>query len=374
MKHRNVKADLDTIIPLLIQEWRKLRKLQGPLDRLQTREFRGVVEGIQQYQNSTRDRKSFDAYMLYYWPLFYQEALSVIGELPQTPKRVLEISTDLAPMAFAALRHGAQEAFATGADLDILRLGAKICGQYGLSLSVRKWDSKKERCPIEGKFDLIILGHCLSDLCTNLQDQIKYLQSLTKLLSEEGFLLLVDSSLPHVNEEYLRLRDALVKEGYPVQAPCVWKGKCPALEAKSQCYAQRELDKHPLISEFHRSAKINLGSLKMTYLIFRHPKSAYPEIPDKRYYRIISPPFDSIRGRTFYLCGVDGKRKLSSQIEKLPKEARAFDYLKRGELISIEDVHENNTSLEIVEETKVLVEASLGKPLPEKQVEEWNEF
>lgn len=377
--------DLETIIPILIGVWRRFTKLSGPPDVLQTREFRSVVSAVKALNEMSLNGQSLigqdyfkkpellSSYLLYQWIIHYQEALSLLGELPFTPSRVLDVCSGPAPMAFAALRHGANEVIATDQNAQALQLGGEICGRYGLPLSVRKWNCLKERLPVEGKFDLIILGHCLEELFPASikgwqENQRLFVRMLLDRLKPEGQLLLIESSYNESNRRILQLRDTLVKEGVPVQAPCVWRGECPALKAQnSPCYAQRELEKPYLIKEIQRASSINLSSLKMSYIIFRHPSAGWPELEeDKKYYRVISPPVDSFHGKRFYLCGTDGKKQLESRLENHPPESRAFEYLRRGELISFVNALEKQNAIDIVEGTTVHVEAPCGKPLPKK--------
>lgn len=146
----------------------------------------------------------------------------------------------------------------------------------------------------------------------------RLLKSLFSRLHPHGHLLIVDSSLNETNRRVLMLRDHLVEQGIPVQAPCVWKGECPALKASSQCYAQRELEKPRLIKDIQRSASINLNSLKMSYIIFRHPDAGWPNIGNDPLYRVISPPIETFSGKRFYLCGTDGKQ-LGSHPKRTPR-------------------------------------------------------
>lgn len=377
--------DLETLIPILIGIWRRFKKEPGPPDILQTREFRSVVAAIKDFQAGYHANQSLmgqdyfanrdllGAYLLYPWVIHYQEGLSLIGEIPLTPRRVLDVCSGPAPFAFAALRRGAQEVYATDRNEKALELGAEICGRYGLPIQIRKWDCLKDRLPIEGKFDLIMVGHALQELFPSTQKgwmelQHRFIQNLLQKLTPQGYLLLVDQSFPDPNKRILQLRDQLVAEGVPIQAPCVWRGECPALKvANSPCYAQRELEKPHLIKEFQRAAEINLSSLKMTYVIFKNPLAGWPTLPDRPFYRVISPPIESFYGKRFYLCGTDGKKNLGTTLEPTPKEARAFDYLKRGELISFEHIHEKQNIFDIVEGTKVNVESPCGKPLPSEE-------
>src|SRR5438105_820599 len=135
---RSPGLDLETIQPLLINLWRRFHKEAGPGDRLQTREFRRVVECLKKFheeevknrksgskvilQDCFTDREYLAAYMLYPWVLHYQEAMSLLGELPKVPRRVLDVCSGPAPFAFAALRHGANEVFATDRNVAALEL------------------------------------------------------------------------------------------------------------------------------------------------------------------------------------------------------------------------------------------------------------
>lgn len=381
---KNKKAptlDLENILVLLIEIWRRFRKEKGPLDKLQTREFRSVVEGVQKLQEEQRGKESFadphllGAYLLYHWVIHYQQAMSLLGELPNTPKRVLDVCSGPAPMAFAALRHGASEVYAVDRNASALQLGAEICGRYGMPIQTRVWDCLGQKTlPVGGSFDLIILGHCLEELFqekSGKERQYLFVKSLLERLNPTGHLLLVGSSYSESNQRILQLRDRFVGEGIAVQAPCVWRGSCPALQTpNSPCYAQREMEKPYLIKEIQRAAQINLSSLKMTYLILKSPGASWPESPQEKSYRVISPPFESHFGVGFYLCGTDGKKRLGSRLQKHPKESKAFEYLRRGELISFKNAFEQHNSIEIVEGTSMSVEAPCGKPLPEKMGED----
>lgn len=376
MKTKKITVDLEEIIPHLISVWRRFHKLIGPADKLQTREFRKVVEDVIKIQNGLdsgkdyfEDRDLVGAYLLYQWILHYQEGLSLIQELPFTPNRVLDLCAGPCAFSFAALKLGATDVTAVDRSLTALNLGAEVCGRWGFPLTIRKWTFGKEKLPVEGKFDLIIVGYCLEELfpssgSTFLAKREAWIKDLMKLLSPEGQILIVDSSANEINRQVLRLRDLMVKSGIPVQAPCVWRGGCPALFADSPCYAQREMEKPYLIKEIQRAAEINLSSLKMSYLLLRNPASGQVNLPERDLYRVISPPVDTYHGKRYYLCGTDGGKRLESHLKEHPKESKAFDYLRRGELISFENALESQHTIDVVKDTSIKIEAACGKPLP----------
>lgn len=381
-KKKTPQADLETILPLLISQWRRFQGISGPKEVLQTREFRGVVSAVQELQKHFNDsqRKGDDdyfssprhlgAYFLYHFVIHYLEGLSLINELPEPPERVLDVCSGPAPYAFAALRHGAKEVVATDRNLEALSLGAELCGRYGNTLSIRRWECTKEQCPVEGKFDLIILSHALDELFPKIvkgwkERQKAFLDSLFAKLTPDGHLLLVESSFKEQNERILSIRDELVNEGISVQAPCVWKGSCPALQGKrSPCYAQREFEKPYLIREIQRAAKIFLSSLKMSYCIFKHPEANWPALPEGECHRVVSPPIEGSTGEHFYLCGTKGKRRLTTSLKTLPKSIKALEYLKRGELIAVEGAELEGLQIRLTEESSLKVVAACGKPLP----------
>lgn len=378
------EVDLETIIPLLIGVWRRLNRLSGPADQLQTREFRGVVDEVKKLAEAFEgtgtlletdylaDRKILGAYLLYSWIIHYQQGLSLLGELPKPPTRVLDVCSGPAPLAFAALRYGAREVCAIDRNEEALALGAEVAGRYGHPMTVRRWHGPKAALPVEGHFDCIMLGHCLQELFPDTRPRWKeaqeqFIQQLLQRLTPDGFLIIVDNSRPAANQRVLQLRDQLVAQGVPVQAPCVWKGTCPAVQTpNSPCYAQRELQKPWLIKEIQRAASINLGSLKMTYLILRSPKASWPQLPDKKLYRVVSPPVESHLGNRYYLCGTEGKKSLESHLTTHPVESRAFEHLRRGDLIEIDHALERPHGFTIVKGTTLRIEAACGKPLKEE--------
>jgi hypothetical protein len=372
-------ADLEEVIPILISHWRRTMQLSGPGDALQTREFRSVVAEIKALQEGVFEGKgligsdyfakkaTLGAYTLYHWLIHYQQGLSLINELPEVPQRVLDVCAGPCPFAFAALRHGAQEVIAIDKSNEALQWGAQICGRYGLPLTVRAGHVDGNLKGISGQFDLIIVAHALGELFPNMSEKgygpaSAFLEQLMQRLTPQGHLLVVDSSYSAGNRMVLSLRDDIVAKGGAIQAPCIWRGPCPArARSDSPCFAQRTMEKPPLVRELQRAASINLSSLKMSYLIARAPGAAWPSTGDKQLYRVISPPFEGHYGQTFYLCGVGGKKKLAAAPGPLPEEARPYKFLKRGELISIEGAADRGSTLEVVDTTSLRVVAACGK-------------
>ena len=378
---RTPSLDLETIMPLLMGVWRRMNQEPGPDDRLQTREFRRVCDTVKNLMAGSEEGKSLigtdyfskkeylSAYLLYQWVLHYQEGMSLLGELPTSPHRVLDLCSGPGAFAFAALRHGASEVIATDKSKEALEAAAAICGRYGFPLTTRQWDCMRGAMPVEGKFDLIILGYCLDELFPYSNKnwpeyQKRFVSHLLTRLNPGGYLLIVDNSFTEANRRVLQLRDTLVKEGVPVQAPCVWRGECPALKmANSPCYAQRKFEKPYIVKEIQRANDIKLSSLKMTYVIFKSPEASWPILAHDPVYRVISPPVETYQGKRFYLCGTDGKKLLGSHLKEFSSETNAFAYLNRGELIHPTNALIKDNAIDLIKDSTLSVDAACGKPV-----------
>lgn len=347
---------MDIVMPEIINFWRKKTKLAGPLDRLQTREFAAMSQAVKEMHEG-KEGDLLGAPLLYYWPLHFQEALSILGEIPTPFNRVLDVGSGLCPAAYAAIRYGAEEVTAVDENEEALRLGSELCGRLGGTIRTKKWKVGKGKCPVEGTFDLITVSHSLFKMFPHGGAEEWIIEMLSKL-TPDGNIVIIDTSF---GTDVLKLRDSLVDKGVAVQAPCVYRGKCPALEKGFPCFAQRELDKPALMKDFQRVAGINLSSLKMSYLIVR---KEWPKLPPHDLFRVVSPPFENHLGKQFHLCGTPGRKSLSSRLPTTPETAKPFDYLKRGELIEVEGAFKGEINLQIVEGTEVKVVATCGKPLP----------
>lgn len=376
-KHPSPKANFEELIPLLLDLWRRMNHLpKGPAEKLQTREFASLLEGLERYQTDKNFEETpiLGAYLLYDWILHYSQGLSLLTELPSPPKRVLELGAKGAPFSFAALTYGAREVVAIDTDERALRLGAEVAGKMGHALSIRVHDCRNLAFPVEGKWDLIILGYSLFSFYERKESQMSYVNSLLTRLSDDGHVLIVQSSVKEENQRLLALRDALVEKGVPVRAPCLWKGECPALKSNSVCYAQRPFENPPLIRDIQRATEIRLSSLKMSYLIVKPRTASWSESTGQRLFRVISPPVETFRGDRYFLCGHEGRKTLGTRLKEHPKESRAYEYLQRGDIIAIDNPLEGKDDMEITKETTFTLVAPAGKGLSDPSVDAKSPF
>ncbi|NDD57733.1 MAG: methyltransferase domain-containing protein [Chlamydiae bacterium] len=367
-KRPQVKLDWKEIYALLIAYFRQLNKLSiGPLDRLQSQEYQFVVKNVSELLKSAdlSTREHLSAFLLYQWPLYLSQGLSLMQEIPQVPNKVLEVGNGTGPFALAALMSGSSEAFCYDSEELSLKSAAHLAGRLGYPISIRITNPKAvSDWPSEGKFDLIIVSYSLLNFFHDPIKQKQFVTSLLQRVNSDGHLLLVDSSSKEINHQYLKLRDLLLAEQIKIQAPCIWQGPCPALaQGAAPCFTQRPLDKPFLINDIQKSLQIHSNSHKMTYLLLCPPnqKTTHPE--NKRLYRVISPPIETFKGKRHYLCGVDGKKTLGSRLTSYPKTLKAYEFLKRGDVVEINNPTELENDLILSEESQFFLAAPFDKPV-----------
>jgi len=340
---------------ILIALWRKGMKRAGPANQLLVEETKHAAPEVAKIEKNVAEFIKTGAdklpFLLYHWPLFYQEGLSILGEIPRPLGKVLSMGAPFGPYAIAAASLGAREVTFLDEDHFSLTAASEIAGKMGLTLQSRKSTAKES-------YDTLVVD--------NLLPTSEEINQLSALLKPNGFLVLIDRASKEENKKVLELRDQLVLEqGYAVQAPCVWKGACPALQTNFPCFAQRNLDKTFVMKELQKYGQIEQKSLKMSYLIVRKKGAEWPTLPETPLYRIVSGEMEGPSGKRFLLCGTDGKKRLNLTSTQYPKEARALDYLKRGELLAIHNELRQGDDLFAGPGTTAKIVAALGKPLEE---------
>lgn len=387
-------VDGDELTRHAIVTFRRISKLSGPGDRLQTREFRTACEAIRNIdtwietalgnspENTTKEhlelldtrysRHAIMNYLLYFWPLHVYEAISLISELPISPEKVLDIASGAGSYAMGALLHGASEVTLFDQSELFLEAAGDLIGRWGYPIKVQRGLWPKKPLP-EGPFDLVIIGHAIYEMSNGSYDiALNLVENALSRLSEKGYLLITTSSEEKVNRWFLELRDKIREKGYEIQAPCIWQGMCPAKKHQSSpCYAQRKWEKPYLLKEIQRGSGIFLNSLKMSYLIIRSPKMAKRSLTTTPLYRVISPPIDMLGEKRYFLCGTEGKKHIGCRKghigndTPLPKELRAFQFLDRGSLITFSHTLEKNEAVDLVLDSSITLVAPCDRPVPE---------
>lgn len=375
--------DLERWIPRLIAAWRKARRRpEGPADRLSPQEVKEVGSGVRALSlGLTRERelagarymddpRLLGAYLLFYWPVSYAQARQALGELPHRPRAVLDLGSGPGPMAFAAQDAGASEVTAADRSKAALALARELAAEAGEALATREWDPQKGAKLPEGEFDLITMGHVLNELYGTgdgaIERRAELAEQALARVKRKGTLLILEPALRETSRNLLKVRDVLVARGYAVRAPCLWRGACQALIKESDwCHAERSWRMPRVVEDISRAAGLHKESLKMSYLALAPKGEAWPELPQGRYFRIVSEPLEG-KGRQRYVgCGPEGRMGLALQEKHRTDANQGFFRLQRGDVIRISETEPRGDGLALNEKSEVKVVAPAGRAPPE---------
>jgi SAM-dependent methyltransferase len=386
----DASKDLDVWVKRLVAAWRSRRARSGraghrrghdfddeaPSDRLTRDELAGVGAAVKRLSHGlTRERELagarylddpqlLGAYLLFYWPVSYAQARSTLSELGTRPRSVLDLGSGPGPLAFAALDAGANDVIAADRSKPALELARTLAAEAAESLGTREWSF--ERPLPDGTFDLVTMGHVLNEL--HGADAVKraaLLETAAAKLKPGGTLLVLEPALRDTSRALLEVRDVLVSKGYPVRAPCLFRGPCPALHKPSDwCHAERSWRMPALVEAIARAAGLHKESLKMSYLAVAAKGTPWAEPPPGRLFRIVSEPLEGKGRQRFMGCGPEGRLGLALQEKHRTELNQSFFKLNRGDVVAVTETEPRGDGVTLTERSQVQLVARAGAPVP----------
>lgn len=373
--------DLARWMPRLVAVWRRARRLPEGPPSLTPKEVKEVAAGVRSLSlGLTRERqlagarymddpRLLGAYLLFYWPVSYAQGRQVLGELSARARTVLDLGSGPGPLSFAALDAGAQEVTAADRSRPALALARELAAEAGEALATREWDPQRATELPATAVDAVVLGHVLNELFGKGEPALGRRAALVEralaALRPGGSVVLIEPALRDTSRELLQLRDVLVRRGFAVRAPCLFRGDCPALQKPSDwCHAERAWSMPPLLEQLARTAGLHKEALKMSYLVLAPKGEAWREPPAGRSFRIVSEPLEGKGRQRFMGCGPEGRLGLALQEKHRTEQNAAFFQLRRGDVVTVSEVEPRGDGLALQERSDVRVLAPAGRPLP----------
>jgi ribosomal protein RSM22 (predicted rRNA methylase) len=347
---------------------------------LSPRELKEVASGVRTLSlGLTRERqlagarymddpRLLGAYLLFYWPVSYAQGRQVLGELPARARHVLDLGSGPGPLAFAALDAGAAEVTAADRSRAALALARELATEAEEALATREWDPHRAGELPTTSVDAVLLGHLLNELFGKGESALGRRAALVEralgALRPGGSVVLIEPALRDTSRELLRLRDVLVRRGFAVRAPCLFRGDCPALLKPSDwCHAERAWSMPPLLEQLARASGLHKEALKMSYLVLAPKAEAWREPPAGRSFRIVSEPLEGKGRQRFMACGPEGRLGLALQEKHRTAANAAFFHLGRGDVVRVTEAEPRGDGLSLSERSEVHVLAPAGRPL-----------
>lgn len=283
--------------------------------------------------------------------------MAEVAPPPGERLRLLDIGSGPGPASFGVARWAASH----GRKVDALALEA---APQALESFKRIWSSGAletrcwrvgERLP-DGPFDVIIASHVLNELFLDTSDRLElrtaFCQELSRRLAPGGLLVLIEPALKRTGRDLLVVRDALLRGGLSVRAPCLLQSACPALERpRDWCHADRPWTPPEWSLEMGKQAGIARDSLKFSFVIFSNTPSA--EEPNDDLFRIVSEPMPEKGKKRFFGCGSSGRQALVRLDRDRTETNARFDSLERGDIVKLEAISKSGDGLRVGAETAI---------------------
>ncbi len=340
----------------------------GPAEGLTHSEYARISDALFRLQRGLTGNRSLigarymddpdllSAYLFFYWPVSYAQIAGVLAQSGLRPARILDMGSGPGPAAAALLDAGAESAVLVDSSSSALDLARRVLAQGRESpdrlrylIADLEGSAPYEGAAEAGPYDCVVFGHSLNELWIGAQDRTERVLALASAasgcLSQEGFLLVVEPALLATSREALALRDGLAAAGWSVFAPCPGRSRlgCPALAAgpAHTCHDELRWETPETVRVLARRTGLDKDSLKATWFLARPPsapaalpRSAYPEDT----FRVVSDPLLNKAGRIRYLlCGASGRFPFSAPAEDPRSRTSGFSYLRRGDVIRVEN-------------------------------------
>jgi len=205
-------------------------------------------------------------------------------------------------------------------------------------------------------FDLIVMGNVLNELFPGDEQRIeKRSRRIAALihdwLAPNGFLILMEPALRETSRELLRVRDCLLDMlPLTVYSPCVHSRPCPAVApgcASDWCHEDRAWQTPPWIRRIDERSGLRKNSLKYSYVVFNRMglsirdaaldvvPSDQQDLPvDNQVWRVVSETLEERGKAAVYLCGAEGRFRVTRLNKHASRSNEDFSLLDRGQVVS----------------------------------------
>lgn len=197
----------------------------------------------------------------------------------------------------------------------------------------------------EGPFDLILLGLVLNELGEDPEAKARLLSDLSRRLTDDGALIVIEPALRETSRELHAVRDLLVASprGPHLFAPCLRGGGCPMLQTdRDWCHEDLPTSLPPSLVATARSAGLRYERLTYSYLTLRRDDRTLRSVTEGcggEPYRVVSHPRPTKGKVELFGCGAPGRVRVARLTRHRSGDNAALDGARRGDLLCISSDH-----------------------------------
>jgi ribosomal protein RSM22 (predicted rRNA methylase) len=276
------------------------------------------------------DPELLEAYREHFSPMSYAKARAVLRELNLGGVRtVIDVGAGPGAMAQAA-----KELFPEARVIACDR-SARALEFVPAGIERVRWDAAQAVPAGLPRAEVLLLGNVLNELPGDAMAHVERIAA--GLLADGGTIVIIEPALRETARALEETRDRLIDRGWFVVAPCLWRGKCPALaRERDWCHEDRSEDE----------------TLKFAYLVLRrHGEWS----ADPRQWRVVSAKMEEKGREKLWACGVRG-RYLLTRLDRHASDANAaWKDIARGDVVEIDGLEEKGDGLRLGKDSPVRV-------------------
>src|SRR5262249_22701838 len=201
----------------------------------------------------------------------------------------------------------------------------------------------------------ILMGNVLNELFIGEQKRIeKRARRIAALIEDRlaptGFLILMEPALRETSREMLQVRDRLLNLlPLSVYSPCVHSQPCPAVApgcTSDWCHEDHTWESPNWIRQIDQRTSLRKNSLKYSYVVLNRQglsirdavvgaaRTELREVARTQVWRVVSGPLEERGKSAVYLCGTEGRFRVTRLNKHLSAVNADFESLNRGQVVS----------------------------------------
>ncbi|MES2309395.1 MAG: small ribosomal subunit Rsm22 family protein [Verrucomicrobiota bacterium] len=155
--------------------------------------------------------------------------------------------------------------------------------------------------------DVVVMSFSLNELFETKEPELSWLESLWKLVNEDGLLLIMEPALHQTPVRLEKIREFFrAQHNAQILAPCLHSEVCPLLtNAKMRCHEVREWTPPESLKILNRSLFREISIVKFSFLAIQKAERPKAEL-NPRVTRMISPMLEENGKTIFHGCSGDG--------------------------------------------------------------------
>jgi ribosomal protein RSM22 (predicted rRNA methylase) len=200
-------------------------------------------------------------------------------------------------------------------------------------------------------FDFIIMGNVLNELfpgdAQHIEKRSRRIESLiSDRLAPKGYLILMEPALRETSRDLLQVRDRLLDMlPLTVYSPCVHSQPCPAVAAgcnSDWCHEDHAWQIPTWIRQIDERAGLHKSSLKYSYVVLNRMGLSIRDavLPvgsgaaERQIWRVVSESLEERGKASAYLCGSEGRFRVTRLNKHASPANMDFERLDRGQVVS----------------------------------------